>query len=87
MIDLMEILTFVCGLMISIIGYFLRGAMQEIKEVKQVTYSNATKIEVIQNDYINKVNSLNDKFEILAETIKDLNSNIKDLNNKIDKLK
>jgi peptidoglycan hydrolase CwlO-like protein len=87
MIDLMEILTFVGGLMVTIIGYFLKRTMDELKEVKQVTYINATKIEVMQNDYMNKITSLNDKFELLAETIRDLNHNIKELNEKIHKLK
>jgi predicted RNase H-like nuclease (RuvC/YqgF family) len=82
-----EIIALIGGLMLATIGYFLKQTMNELKDIKQVTYSNKTKIEVIENDYLNKTANLNEKFDSLTNAIKDLHVNIKELNNKIDKLK
>jgi len=71
------------GLSISIIGYFLKQALNDIKSVKEVVYENKSKLSVLENDYMNKINRLNEKFDMLAENIKDLTEEIKSLNNKI----
>jgi peptidoglycan hydrolase CwlO-like protein len=71
------------GLSISIIGYFLKQSLNDIKSVKEVVYENKSKLSVLENDYMNKINRLNEKFDMLAENIKDLTEEIKSLNNKI----
>lgn len=79
----MEILTFIGGVMLSIIGYFLRNTMKELQECKRVTYKIETEVKVLQNDYANKVVHLNEKMDTLADSIKELNDNLKELNKKI----
>jgi peptidoglycan hydrolase CwlO-like protein len=79
MIDVMEILTFVGGMMVSIIGYFLKRTMDELKEVKQVTFKNQTKIEVMETRFAN----IDEKMDDLKEVIKELTQEIKALNIRI----
>jgi flagellar capping protein FliD len=81
--EMIELLTGIGGLMLAVIGYFLKRTMEELKEVKEVAYSTSTKVKVLENDYVNKVQQLNDKFDLLAESLKELNKNIQKLNDKI----
>jgi hypothetical protein len=71
------------GVVISVIGYFLRKTIEEVKEVKSISYQNKTKIEVMENDYINKINNLNQKFDMLYNAIDKLTLKIDQLNNSI----
>jgi peptidoglycan hydrolase CwlO-like protein len=79
----LNVLTFIGGLMLSIIGYFLRNTMNELKEVKEVAFDTKVKVKVLENDYLNKIEALNKKFDLLADNIKELNQNIQKLNDKI----
>jgi peptidoglycan hydrolase CwlO-like protein len=76
MIDLLEVLTFVGGLMVSIIGYFLKRTMDELKDVKQITYKNQTKIEVMETRFSN----IDEKMDDLKDAVKELTQEIKQLN-------
>jgi dsDNA-specific endonuclease/ATPase MutS2 len=78
-----DILTTIGGIMLAIIGYFLKNTMEDLKRVKEVTYETKNKVAVIENDYINKIDALNDKFDLLATSLKELNQSIKELNNRI----
>ena len=69
--------------MLGIISYFLKETMNDLKKVKEKTYSNATKLEVLEAEYMLKINNLSDKFDMLYESMKDLTIEIKRLNNKI----
>jgi hypothetical protein len=42
--EAIDILTAIGGVMLSVIGYFLRSSMQEIKEIKKVSYTNKSDI-------------------------------------------
>ena len=79
----MELLTAIGGLMMGIIGFFLRQTMQELKDIKEVAYKTKTKVEVLENDYLNKVNSLNSKFDLLYNAIDKLTDKIEELNKRI----
>jgi peptidoglycan hydrolase CwlO-like protein len=79
----LEVLTFIGGLMLTIIGFFLKKTMNELENVKEVAYDTKVKVKVLENDYMNKIEALNNKFDSLAESIKELNVSIKELNNKI----
>jgi uncharacterized protein YeeX (DUF496 family) len=81
--ETIDILTTIGGLMLAVIGYFLRNTMEDLKHVKEVTYETKNKVAVMENDYINKIDNLNVKFDLLAENLRELNSSIKELNNKI----
>lgn len=81
--ETIDLLTGIGGLVVSIISYFLKRTMDELKEIKLLAYSTSTKVKVLENDYVNKVQQLNDKFDLLAESLKELNKNIEKLNDKI----
>jgi len=81
---MIEQLLFVLGgVSISIIGYFLKKTLDELEKVKTITYENKNKLSVIEVDYLNKINTLNDKFDDLKEVMKDLTQEIKALNSKM----
>jgi flagellar capping protein FliD len=81
--ETIDFLTGIGGIMLAIISYFLKQTMSDLKEVKEVAYSTSTKVKVLENDYVNKVQQLNDKFDLLAESLRELNKNIQKLNDKI----
>jgi len=81
--EMMELLTTIGGVMMGIIGFFLRQTMQELKDIKEVAYKTKTKVEVLENDYLNKVNSLNSKFDLLYNAIDKLTDKIEELNKRI----
>lgn len=80
---ILKIILFLGGISISIISYFLKNTMNEIKEIKEISYKNRTKIEVIEIDYLNKIDNLNGKFEQLYKAIDKLTDKIEKLNDRI----
>jgi hypothetical protein len=78
-----QLLFILGGVSISIIGYFLKKTLDELEKVKSISYENKNKLSVIEVDYLNKINTLNDKFDDLKEVMKDLTIEIKALNNKM----
>ena len=78
-----QLLFILGGVSISIIGYFLKKTLDELEKVKVISYENKNKLSVIEVDYLNKINTLNDKFDDLKEVMKDLTMEIKALNNKM----
>lgn len=77
--EVMTFLTAIGGLMLAIIGFFLKQTMDELKSVKSLSHKTATKVEVLENKYLN----MDEKFEDLKVSIKELTQEIKNLNNKI----
>jgi hypothetical protein len=77
-----EILTLIGGLMFAVIGYFLKGTMDDLKSVKQMSYETKTKVEVLEREYMIKIDNLNDKFDLLYQGIKDLTREISKLNDR-----
>lgn len=78
-----EIIMLLGGISISVISYFLKRTMDQIKEIGQITYENKTKLEVMETDYLNKIGRLDEKFSLLYEAIKELTKKIEKLNEKI----
>ena len=77
------------ALAIAIIGYFIKGlinqsrlnhesAMSEIKTLETKVNTNTTKIEVLGSNHAN----LDKKIDSIFEAIKGLSQDIKDINNK-----
>lgn len=82
-----QLLFWLGGISISVIGYYLRTTLSELKTVKEIANENRIKIEVMEVDYINKINNLNEKFDRLFEAVKDLTTEIKSLNRELSKKK
>ncbi len=83
--DVMTVLTFIGGIMLSIIGFFLKKTMDELKEVKLLANVTSTKLEVLQRDHDLQLEFLSDKFDDLEDAMKDLTREIKELNKTINK--
>ena len=79
----MEILTFIGGVMLAIITYFLKRTMDDLTKVKETTYDNKTQIDILKVDYKNKIDHLTDKFDELKLTMSELIKEIKELNKRI----
>ena len=80
---MLPLLTIIGGVMLSIIGYFLKKTMDDLRSVKEMSYDNKSKIELLQNDYNNKYNNLSEKFDELKLTMNELIKEIKELNKRI----
>lgn len=78
-----EILTLLGGLSISVIGYFLKETMSDLKSVKSISFETKTKLQVLETEYMNKIERLNEKFDLLYNAIEKLSDKIEDLNEKI----
>lgn len=79
----MQILTFIGGIMLAVVGYFLKRTMDELKEVKQMSYDNRTQIDILKIDYKNRFDNLTEKFDELKLTMSELIKEIKELNKRI----
>lgn len=77
--ELIELLVYIGGVGVSVIGYFLKRSMDEIKEVKEIAYMAKNKTDLIEVDYINKVERLNEKFDDLSKAIERLTSKLENL--------
>jgi hypothetical protein len=83
--EMIDVLTTIGGFMLAIIGYFLKQTMEELKQIKEIAYKTKTKVEVLENDYLNKVDALNKKFDLLYSAIDKLTEKLEELNIKIRK--
>lgn len=78
-----DFLVLIGGLSISVMGYFLREALSDLKQVKEVTYTNRSKIDLLEKEYMLKIERLNEKIVLLYDAIDKLNENIMRLSDKI----
>lgn len=78
-----DILTLIGGVMLSIIGYFLKATMDDLKSVKAQSFETKNKLALLEMDSINKYNNLSEKFDDLKGAIIDLTKEIKDLNHRV----
>jgi len=79
---IMDIFTLIGGLMMTIVGYFLKSTMDDLKSVKLLTYETKNKLDILQNDHINKHAALTDKFDELKQALNELTKELKELNKK-----
>ena len=82
-----EIVYFIGSVVISVLGYFLKGTMDDVKfmkkDIERVKTDNVKQqgeINMLRQDHMNKINSLDDKIDELKETLKELTKEIKSLN-------
>lgn len=78
----MTILTMIGGVILTILGYFLKETMNDLKSVKLLTYETKNKLDILQNDHINKHANLTDKFDELKQALNELTKELKELNKK-----
>lgn len=71
------------GASLSVMGFFLKRALEEIKEVKDMSIDNKQKLAILEIDYLNKVAILNEKIDDLQSTIRELTGELRDFNKKI----
>jgi len=81
--DVIDILTLIGGLMLSIIGYFLKATMDELKAVKNLSYETKNQLDILKNDHINKYANISDKFDELKSAVVELTKEIKELNKRV----
>lgn len=81
--EIIDILTLIGGLMLSVIGYFLKSTMDELKSVKNLSYETRNQLDVLKNDHINKYANITDKFDELKSAVVDLTKEIKELNKRV----
>ena len=70
-----ELMSYIFGIMIAIIGFFVKGLVSEVKELETRVNKNESTIAVLAANHIN-----------LDIRIDELNVNIKELTRSIDRL-
>lgn len=82
-----ELVYFIGSVVISVLGYFLKGTMADVKFVKKDLERVRTDniklcgdINMLRQDHVNKINGLDDKIDELKESVKELTKEIKTLN-------
>ena len=81
--EIINILTLIGGLMLSVISFFLRQTMAELKEVKNLSFLTKSELDVLKNDHLNKYDNLTGKFDELKSAVYDLTKEISTLNKAI----
>lgn len=79
---MINLLTLIGGVMLAVIGYFLKETMTDLKSVKLMSFETKNKLALLENDSVNKYNNLSDKFDDLKSALVDLTKEIKELNNR-----
>ena len=82
-----QIVIYIGGILIAIIGFFLRKSLDDIKSLKDLAYRTDRELEVLKTDYINKHRRLEEKFDDLYGAVKDLTLEIKSLNTQLSRKK
>jgi len=78
--EMIEFFYIIGGIGLSVISYFLKRTMDELKEVKNIAYDTRTKLAVLESSYTIQINQLNERIEDLKETIKELTVELKTFN-------
>lgn len=73
-----QILIIAAGLAVSIIGYFIKNLITELKDIENKVNDNTTKIEVLSSNH----NDLGRHLDRIFDAIDELRNDIKHLNKK-----
>ena len=71
------------GVLISIIGYFLKETMEDLKDVQNMAQETKIDLGLVKLDTKNKYNNLLEKIEQLFETNKEIISELKQIKDKM----
>jgi len=75
-----DLVKIILAIAVGVISYFLKTVIEDIKTVKNLTFENKSGLELIKNDYQNKIDHITEKFDELKQTMNDLIKEIKELN-------
>lgn len=85
MID--EVMKWIIGLSIGVIGFFLKRTFDDIKALQIENTNQQKELELLKQDSINKYNRLEEKFDLLYSAVNELTKEIKSLNIQLSKKK
>jgi hypothetical protein len=68
------------GIFVSVISYFLKKTMSELTEVKKLSYTTKSELDILKTDYTIKHTHLTEKFEELKLALRDLTKEVSNLN-------
>lgn len=71
------------GVLISIIGYFLKKTMEDLKDVQNMAQKTKIDLGLVKLDARNKYDNLLEKIQQLFETNKEIISELKQINDKM----
>jgi hypothetical protein len=78
-----QFITLAIGTAVSIIGYFLKALMAEHKETQKMAIENKSKLDLVENNH----SHLNQKFDSLLASLKELTQEVKNLSKELSKKK
>lgn len=78
-----EIQTLIGGILLTIIAYFLKATMNDLKETKELSLKTKSELDILKNDHTVKHDHMSENFNRLESAIKDLIVEIKELNKEI----
>lgn len=73
------------GIVVSIIGFFLKSLITDHDKTKELVQKTASKLDLVENDYLNKHSHLSEKMEELNGALKELSNDIKALTRELKK--
>ena len=73
------------GIVVSIISFFLKALITEHEKTKELAQSTKAKLDLVENDYLNKHSHLSEKMEELNGALKELSNDIKALTKELKK--
>lgn len=73
-----QILLILNGILISIVVYFLKQTMTDLKSTTKLAIATKSKLDVLENDHINKHQSLSKDMQKLTEAIEDNTKEMKE---------
>ena len=73
------------GFLITILGYFLKRVMDEHDKTKEIAMNTKNKLDIVENDYLNKHSHISEKMEELYGALKELSNDIKQLTKELKK--
>lgn len=77
----------IIGILFGALSYFLKDVIDDVKELKKQYANTKNELDVLKNDFVNKHNSMSDKFEELKDAMYDLTKEVKSLTLEISKKK
>jgi hypothetical protein len=74
-----DVFYWIGGLTVSIISFFLKSLMTDHEKIKEMATQTKSKLDLVENDYLNKHSHLSEKMEDLYGALKELSIEIKEL--------